>query len=260
MKTRLILLLLFVFIAGIFVGIWLNWRHKTGPRYIVYQVQNYPRANLQVFPGDKISLVKPDGNSGGLVMNFVGYDPCADQAPSASCVIDTANGYAPPGPYFFTCSGDGYSCPDPGVQQSPTVPLGNTFAGAVETDLFGVQSTPPGPPPVTGGHPATTSVTAYVSCAPRKNTTVLQDLNGNSLSTIPALQGETVYWISSKPFTLNTSSFPAGLCSNGDPGGSNLTEAQCDVALSSQTITYTVQAQTTPTACTALNTAQLKIN
>jgi hypothetical protein len=47
------------------------------------------------------------------------------------------------------------------------------------------------------------------------------------------------------------SSAPAGLCSNGNPGSGNTQQAQCDIALSGQTVQYKVQAQATP-ACSAL--------
>jgi len=138
------------------------------------------------------------------------------------------------------------------------------YVDALRLDLFGIASEPTQVKegtPIKGAHPATNSVTAYVSCSTGTppDVTVLQNLNGDSLSTITALKGETVYWISSRPFSMVTTNFPAGLCSNGNPSGSDLTEAQCDVALSGQSITYTVQAQTTPT-CNPLTPAQLKIN
>jgi hypothetical protein len=95
---------------------------------------------------------------------------------------------------------------------------------------------------------------AYVSCV--NGTTALNDPNGNSLTTITASSGQTVYWISPKPFTLNTSSFPAGLCSNGNPGSGNTQEAQCAIAISGQNLQYGVQAQTTP-SCSALSATLL---
>jgi hypothetical protein len=116
--------------------------------------------------------------------------------------------------------------------------------------LAGIQhSSEPSPAPAQPNAvpPATNAVTAYVSCV--NGTTALNDPNGNPLTTIAASSGQTVYWISPKPFTL--SSFPAGLCSNGNPGSGSTTEAQCTIALSGQTIPYGVQAQTTP-SCNAL--------
>jgi hypothetical protein len=263
MKT--ILLLIFVFIAGVFFGIWLNWKHKTGPRQIVYQVQDYQRANVEVFPGDTISLVNPGGESTGLQMNFVGdLTPCkGKQNHSATCVIDKG---AAQGPYFFTCSGGGYSCPDPGMQQSPTGPLEDTYADAVETDLFGVQSAPQesqSKAPTATPQPAASAVTAVVACDTTNNITEVLDLSGNPLNPIPATSGESVFWISTVPFSLDTSKFPANFCSNGNPSGTNLTQARCDIPQSYTghvTLTYTVQSQTTPTACPALTTAQLKVN
>jgi hypothetical protein len=263
MRGRSILLLLVFFVAGVFVGIWLYWsgsRHITGPREISYQVQNYPKANLAVYPGDKLTLVAPDGNSSGLQMNFVGYSPCKNGNNQSTCeVAQDAN----PGPYFFTCSSTplgGYSCPDPGIQQSPTIPVNPTitYGGAVKvafTSLFApAPATPTAPPPRTvekGSHPATSAVTAYVSC--QNNTTVLQDLNGNSMTNITASKGQTIFWISSRDFVIDASKFPAGMCTNGVPPASGLEEAQCDVGLSGlENVPYTVTAQTTP-ACSALN-------
>jgi len=256
MKT--LLLLLFVFVAGVFVGIWMDWSASpAGGRNFVYQVQNYPMANLLVYGGDTITLVPPAGGNGsGLAMSFVGgYNPCVSGGDPSSCTIDSQ---ASPGPYLFNCSSpNGYSCPDPGIQQSPTGPLNNfSYGRAVEKDfahLVGGQHPSvanPVPAQPSVAHPATSSaITAYVSCV--NGTTALNDPNGNSLTTISASSGATVYWISPKPFTLNTSSFPAGLCSNGNPGSSSTTEAQCTVALPGQTIQYGVQAQTTPT-CNSL--------
>ncbi|MGO8756987.1 MAG: hypothetical protein ACLQG3_02570 [Terracidiphilus sp.] len=267
MKARsILLLLLFAFVAGVFSGIWMDWsvwKNKVGVQDIRYLVQNYASANLQVHAGDSITLLGPDGgNKAGLQMNFVGYSPCVDQTPSGTCTIAADS---TPGPYFFTCSsssGDGYSCPDPAIQQSPTGPIWKfSFARAVETDfahLVGGQHPSkenPEPAKTNSGPPAASAITAYVSC--QGGNTVLQDLNGNSETTITASTGQSVFWISSKPFSLTTSGFPAGLCSNGNPGGSNLQEAKCAVALGGQNLQYGVQAQTTPTSCTALN-ANLK--
>jgi hypothetical protein len=263
MKGRSILLLLVFFVAGVFIGIWLDWsgsRHVTGPREILYEVQNYPKANLEVHPGDKLTLVAPGGNSSGLQMNFIGYSPCANGNNQSTCLIDPA---ANAGPYFFTCSSTpigGYSCPDPGIQQSPTVPepSGITFGDAVKTDFSHLLSPAQAPAPSSpqrtiakGSHPATSAVTAYVSC--QNNTTVLQDLNGNSMSSITASKGQSIFWISSRDFTLDTSKFPAGMCANGNPPGTSVEEAQCDLGLGDQqNVPYTVTAQTTP-ACSALN-------
>lgn len=255
MKT--LLLLLFVFVAGVFLGIWMDWSASpAGGRNFVYQVQNYPMANLLVNGGDTITLVPPEGGNGsGLAMSFVGgYNPCVPGGDSSTCTIDPQ---ASPGPYLFTCSSpNGYSCPDPGIQQSPTGPLNNfSYGRAVEKDfahLIGSQhpsGASPAPAQPSAGHAANNSITAYVSCV--NGTTALNDPNGNSLTTITASSGETVYWISPKPFTLNTSSFPAGLCSNGNPGNGSTTEARCAIALPAQTIQYGVQAQTTP-SCSAL--------
>lgn len=255
MKT--LLLLLFVFVAGVFVGIWMDWSASpAGGRKFVYQVQNYPMANLLVNGGDTITLVPPaGGNPSGLAMTFVGgYNPCVPGGDPSTCTIDPQ---ASAGPYLFTCSSpNGYSCPDPGIQQSPTGPLaGSSYSRAVEKDfahLVGGQLSSganPAPAPTGVGRPAANAITAYVSCV--NGTTALNDPNGNPLTTITASSGQTVFWISPKPFLLNTSSFPAGLCSNGNPGTGSTQEAQCAVAMSGQNIQYGVQAQTTP-SCSAL--------
>jgi hypothetical protein len=257
MKT--LLLLLFVFVAGVFLGIWMDWSASpAGGRNFVYQVQNYPMANLLVYGGDTITLVPPAGGDGsGLAMSFVGgYNPCVPGGDPSTCTIDPQ---ASAGPYLFNCSSPkGYSCPDPGIQQSPTGPgpvTNFSYGRAVEKDfahLVGGQHSSganPAPAQPNVAHPATSAITAYVSCV--NETTALNDPNGNSLTTITASSGQTVYWISPKPFTLNTSSFPAGLCSNGNPGNGNTTEAQCTIALPGQSVQYGVQAQTTP-SCNAL--------
>lgn len=260
MKRRSVwITVLCAFLVGVFVGIWMDWstwRHKVGQHELFFEVQDYPMANLQVHSGDKITLVPPPGGNGtGLVMNFTGYSPCASgQNHVNPCVI--APGTAP-GPYFFTCSSEaGYTCPDPGVQQSGTGPIYDlTYPGFVKWDfghLIGLHPAPvvePQPPQPTGAHPAINAVTAYVSC--QDNATVVQDPNGKSLTTITAPKGETVFWISPKPFTLDLSSAPSGLCANGVPGNGATNQAQCDVALSGQTVQYKVQAQTSP-ACSAL--------
>ena len=266
MKSRSSLLLfLCVFIAGVFVGIWLDWsawKKFIGVQHIVFQVQDYPLANVMVHSGDQISLVPPAGGDGtGLQMSFVGgYIPCTNGVNSNPCVIDAA---ASIGPYLFTCSSPkGYSCPEPGIQQGGSGPISNLgYGGFVARDfanLFGIAPnlappTEPGPPMMPGSHPAASSVTAYVSC--KDGTTVLNDPNGNPLPNINVRVNQTVYWISAKPFTLDTSKFAPNLCSNGNPGSGSTQQAQCDVAQKtpSPSPSFTVQAQTTP-ACSPFTT------
>ena len=265
-RRSVLVLVLSAFAVGVFFGIWVDWstwRHKVGTRNLIYQVQDYQMANLQVAVGDSIFLMPPPGgDDSSLLMNFVGgpkYNPCQGSGAHPKgvnpCVI-TAN--APAGPYFFTCSSNqGYSCPDPGIQQTPGGPLENlSYFEFVKTDftsLIGLQSSSVSRPELQkrgSTHPAASAVTAYVSCSDQ-NSTVLQDLNGNSLQTIMAAKGQSVFWISPVPFSLDTSNFPPGLCSPSNPGDGSTQEAQCDVAQSPNTVQYKIQAQTTPT-CSAL--------
>lgn len=263
MKVRLVLLLLIVFAAGVVFGIWLNWKHQIGGRQIVFQLQNYNSANLEVVDGDSVSLETPAGNSTGLQMGFVGgLSPCSTWKDGATCIIgkNPANR-----PYFFTCSGSGYSCSDPALQQSSTTPIG--FSDTVKMDIFGDQFAPQQkkqPPPVTTDHAAASSVIAIPACntSVTPNITEVLDRNNNPLNPIPATSNESVFWTSSVPFSIDTSKFPSNFCTNGNPSGSNLIEAECDIAQykGSITLTYTVQSQTSPNACPALTTAQLKVN
>ena len=258
------LLMLCVFIAGVFFGIWMDWSAPKA-RNFVYQVQDYPMANLLVRSGDRITLVPPANGIGtGLVMNFPGgaqYSPCEGGASQPRgvnpCVIKKTG--LSTGPYLFTCTSPyGYSCEDPGVQQQPTGPIEDlSYPGFVKADfahLLGMRRnsvTKPGPSGTAGPgtHPAASSVTAYVSCSD-KNTTTLQDPHGKDLTAITASKGDSVFWISPVPFSLDMSSAPAGFCKNGNPTGGGPQPARCDLGLSGQTVQYKVQAQTSP-ACGA---------
>jgi hypothetical protein len=230
---------------------------NTGARDIVYELQDYPMANIRVTGGDTLMLKPPPGGDAtGLKFNFIGYSPCkTGGSDPATCEIDPT---ASAGPYLFTClSNAGYSCPDPGVQQTPTVPgPDDTYFGFIKMDfqhMIRLKRPLVEQPPLTKSgptHPAASAITAYVSCG-TNNVTALQDPNGNSLTTITATSGESVFWISAKPFTMDTSKFPPNFCSNGNPpSGTSTQEAQCDVALSGQNVAYSVQAQTG--SCAAL--------
>jgi len=263
MKGSLILLLLFVFIAGVFFGIWMTWRawkETADVQHIVYQVQDFQEANVVVNSGDTISLEAPPGGNGAdLLLDFHGYSPCKIKKASNPCEIDSA---ALPASYFFTCTGGGYSCSDPGIQQSPTNgPLeGLTYGGAVTkafASLAGMRpSTEEKSKPASGkvNRASAVPIAAVVLCDDtNNNVTKLQDRNGDSLQTIAPKQGQSVFWISNQSFTLNTSSFPAQFCSNGNPNGTitpqngQQAQAECDVNMSGQTLKYTVMGQ----SCTA---------
>lgn len=257
MKASILIALLCGLIAGVFLGIWMDWstpRHQ----HITYQLQNYPQANLQVYPGDQITLARTDGTTDDLQMNFGGLSPCANQQPSNPCVIAAD---VLPGPYNFICnsgSSNANSCPDPGIQPSPTGPgplFG--FGRAVSMDishLFGVRQHIPvksGKAAQPQGPSSTdaTAITAFVSCP--NGTTELRDRNQKPLTSITALVGETVYWVSPLPFSMTTTSFPAGLCKMGNPGGSNLHNVSCEVTMPVQNLQYSVQAQI-PATCNSL--------
>jgi hypothetical protein len=246
-----------VFIAGVFFGIWMDWSaRQAGGRDLIYQVQDYQMANLMVQGGDRLWLEPPPGGNGkGLAINFLGgpqYDPCLDAGPVNPCVIKT--GLTPGAGYLFTCdSPQGYSCTDPGVQQSPTGPLrGPSYSASVKKDfthLLGIRQNPrtnpepsEGPGTGAGTQPAAgAAVRAYVGCS-AQNQTTLQDPNGGDLTTINASQGQSVFWISPIPFSLDLSSAP-GLCAKGNPSGGGPQSAQCTIALPPQTVQYKVQAQ-----------------
>jgi hypothetical protein len=261
-KRSILLLLICVFIAGVFVGIWMAWRvwkEMAGVQHIVYQVQDFQEANVVVKGGDIVSLEAPPGGSGaGLLMDFHGYGPCKNKAASNPCEIDPN---APAASYFFTCSSNaGYNCPDPGVQQSPTTgPLqGLSYGGAVMRSfahLVGAgSSTEEKPKPDNGkvNRASASPIKAIVRCDDN-NATYLQGTDGSKLQTIKPANGQSVFWISNQSFTLDTHNFPAQFCSNGNPNGTftpqngNNAQAQCNVNTSGQIFSYTVMGQT----CTA---------
>lgn len=250
MKRRSILLLVLCgFLAGVFLGIWLEWsawKKTAGVREIAYELENYQMANLRVHAGDTIYLVAPKGgNATGIKMNFVGNVPCVDQNTPNKCVISDK---VPTGAYFFNCDSDnGYTCPDPGIQPSSTYPLDYTFLGAVEIafHLAGVQSAPDEerePVQTKPAHALNGTVTAILSCD-KNNNTALNYRNGQSANPMSASLGESVFWLSPPKFTL--SGLPAGLCSNGNPtGGDGGSPAECDLDPNyqgSKTVNYQAQ-------------------
>lgn len=267
MKARSILpLLIAVFVAGVLFGIWMDWsawKNKLRTQSIKYELEPYQTANLLVHPGDRISLVKPDGTGTGLAMNFLGYIPCTPgTANTDTCLIDKNS---KPGAYRFLCSSTppGYSCPDPGVQQGPTLPMDYGYGEFVATDfvhLFGASDSheekKEGANPI-GGKDAPDPIHAWVSCDTAKNLTVLQYFNnGKPANAISGSVDQTVYWASNQPFTLAVSGYPAGFCSEGDPGVSGQTTTQCTLKESGKSVTYAV----TASSCGILNGATLSAN
>lgn len=246
------------FIVGIFVGIHMDWSaHKHVGRNLVFEVQDYQMANLRVYPGDKLSLALPNGRRGSAGMSWTGNNPCLDKGNGPSCTIAPYKS-APSGSYFFSCNSSEYSCPDPGVQQSPTTPLRPTSYGAyVERDfahLLGIHRhhEPQPEPPPPSGEPIIndTSIPAIASCSNGK--TVLQDPNGRDLTSITASVGQTVFWINPNGLSLDFSGAPAGLCQGGNPGSGVTEQAKCTLAQTVTNLPYKITAQATP-ACTALS-------
>lgn len=252
------------FIVGILAGIWLDMsvsQQRIADRHLVFEVQPYQMANLQVHPGDTLSLAIPRGGTGSAAINWIGNNPCVNGGSGASCTIGST---VATGPYFFNCASQNYSCPEPGVQQGPAPPgLKTSYGEMVVKDfahLFGISghhyAHPPQPPtPTTGGPgPADNSITAIASCT--GGVAKLQDPNGNDLTLITAPVGETVYWIDPNRFSVNLSSAPAGLCAGVNPGTGIVTDAKCPIALAKQDVHYTITPVGSP-ACSPL-AAELK--
>ncbi len=170
------MLMLCVFFAGVFFGIWMDWSaHKAAGRDLVFEVQDYQMANLLVYPGDRLYLVPPPAGGGtSVTMGWVGNIPCVGGGTATNCTIES-RAKAPAGPYFFTCDSSTYSCPDPGVQQSPTGPIQDfSYKGFVEADfshLVGIKRSyvkKQEPSATAEAHPASGSlIKAIVSCSQR---------------------------------------------------------------------------------------------
>ena len=256
MKMTGFLLLLCAFVAGVFFGIWMDWSVAksalSGARDLRYDVQPYLQANLEVHPGDSISLRGPAGGKvSGLQMSFVANpNPCVNQNTSP-CVIDPK---APVTAHFFNCTGSsGYSCTDPAIQQSPTGGGSGldgyssySYAKAVKVDFANLMGMAPSPgvePPP--GKPivdvvATNLTKAILSCDTNGTTVLLNDQGKPIPSPMTPASGQSVFWIGNGPFTF---------CSNGNPngpyppspGGNPL--AQCEVNMSGQSFQYVLQSQ-----------------
>lgn len=295
---RNVLLSLCLFAAGTFFGIWADWSEwlavpagmtiraavdpsitpSTFGRSLDYEVQDYGTANLVVFLGDQISLSQANGVK-GTTMNFLGsYAPCAEGNGTAKCTID---GSKPNGPYYFSCNpSKGYSCPDPGIQQSPTQgpshpidaanpPLSKAVAKDFEHFFGGktyfeehiplppagaagsVGSATVSPSGLTGNAAVTVAepIGAYVVCNSSQKTEVDQ-LNANDPppdTQITAKKGQLISWVSPANFTLSW--IDSGLCTVDKPGSSAATKAQCTVAASPGKYRYT--ATSTISGCAA---------
>lgn len=249
MKFGTVVLIICVFAAGVFFGIWLDWRHQR----ISFAVQDYDEASLVVRSGETISLVAPGSPKHGHgsaeqppLMKFIGYSPCTETMPSSTCTIAPV-AQAPNGPYYFICDGgQGYTCNDPGIQQSTTGP-GQGFGDDV-AQLFGLRhEEKQAAPPVKGAGTATIPLRAYVSCPGSGQPTALQDPNGNSAAVMNATVGQDIYWISPRSFTL--SGLTSTLCTQDPaPNGGGPSSALCTVKAGATNTKYTV----TATGCSAL--------
>jgi hypothetical protein len=277
MKTRVIgnaILYLCLVAFGVFLGIWADWSEwlsgpvslvvpgtslKTPPglggRDLEYVVDNYGSANLVVYKTDVIHLQQPGGST-GATMNFLGgYSPCAEGNNTSTCTLD---GSKPLGPFFFSCSSkNGYTCPDPAIQQAPSsgpgkviwiptpAPTLGVAGGKDVAHAFGAPrfadstqpaaATSPGGSPGSGGPNggATVSgikpVAGYVVCNASGKTEVDQ-LNANDPppdSSIAVAKGDLLTWVSPSPFTLTWKS--SGLCGATNPGGVSTNKTQCAV-------------------------------
>lgn len=253
MRKWLIPLLICVFVCGVFFGIWINATHQ----HLVYQVNDFQRANLVVRKGDTISVTQQGNPKSPIQMQFnPGPGPCVEGATTAKCTISPK---APPASYFFTCIGGDYNCPDPAIQQASTnshVGIVDTFRAAfshsgkvLEAPVqYMPQSSVDAAPPL-----------AQAGC-PDGKTTVLVDPNGKDMTKITAPAGQTVFWISSRQFTISGST-PPGFCSNGSgipdgtftPQGGNSAETSCILKANGTTLSYNIQAQNSSGgACTTI--------
>lgn len=247
-KWRRWLLPVCAFAVGALMGIWRDWyAHKH--QNIVYVVTDYKIPELDVHPGDQITLLGSDAKAAGPAMDFVGNSPCKTKKPhSNTCEIDSN---VKQGSYFFTCASgqaDADECPDPGIHPSP-MPPGGSFTNWVAMDFFLPVAQLPvktgGGPPLAAGP---TPLRAYVYCDPDTKTTALQDEHHRPMSSMQAWMGLPVFWISSDNFTLSTST--PQFCAK-DPNVNGVSKSSCIVNESGQTMTYTV----TASSCGALNNA-----
>jgi len=256
---RIFLLLLCVFVAGVFVGIWLD---VSAPKHrnITYVVAPSQQANLQVYEGDQIQLADGTGKGKNWLVSFLGDSPCQG-APNPATPVSTCVIGANPGalPYAFACiSGNESGCPDPGIQPSPTGPIQDIhFWRTVARDFHagGEQQ-----PPIPAGEseqlkapstPALGSFQAWVYCNPQSKKMSVLNPSGGPVTDIPVVNGQTVNWSGHYPFTLTATTYPDGFCSGGKPDVTNSGNAQCVVTESNHNVKmqYSVQSQ----SCSALD-------
>ena len=255
MKKSIIALLVGVFIAGVFIGIWIDWsawKTTARVRQIAYELDDSQVASLRVHTGDTISIVTAeDGSATDPGMKFVANNvPCEDPKTPNTCVISANAKHIP---YFFNCtSANGVGCADPGIQPSLINPLDFSFAGTVKTDfsqLVGIKSAPREqlkPPPANAAHAPIKTTTAIIGCSEDTvPTTTLSFRNDSSANAMPVSLGESVFWFGSSSFTI--SGLPNDLCKKGNPSGTNDSgRAKCDIDPSftvpaSKTVSYQVQ-------------------
>jgi len=147
MKGRSILSHVCVLIAGVFLGIWMDysaWHNKVGVagavvggRDLKYELTDNNEALLKVYLNDKITLEPGDSakNAKNPKIKFKEMSsPCINGITNPCTIADTAANV----PFHFTCSSDGGDICDPAIQQSGSSgrPLGIlnnlSYPGAVK--------------------------------------------------------------------------------------------------------------------------------
>jgi len=269
------------FVLGLFGGIWMDWvtwlRHPLAqPRNLEFVVQPYEKANLIVYPNDRVTWTRLDGKENQyLSINFASDNPpCQGGTPGDPlCILDGTK----LGTYFYHCgAGDGstYICPDPGIQQKSTGGSGGgtsavsvSYPMAVVADfgtLVGLNlpvkffALPPTPKAISPVQPkvsappnaaASSMVLAAVACQQGGPVQVTQENPPQGAGApINSTANQTIWWDGPKDFQV---AFPAG----NNPCASGPTQKysgpwQCVVnTMSSGTFTFPYTA--TVPGCTA---------
>jgi hypothetical protein len=274
-----------VFVVGLFGGIWMDWvtwllHPVVQPRNLEFVVQPYEKANLVVYPNDRITWTRLDGKENQyLSINFAsGNPPCQGGTPGDPlCILDGTK----LGTYFYQCgAGDGstYVCPDPGIQQKSTGGGGGgttsvsvSYPMALVADfgtLVGLNlpvkffARPAPPKTISPGEPrisippiaaASSMVLAAVACKKGGPVEVTQENPPQSAgSPINATANQTIWWDGPKDFQV---AFPSGKnpCASGGPTRIYSGPWQCVVNTTSSG-TFTFPYSATVPGCAAPTT------